>query len=128
MQVNTTDYHSSDRLTQFKLTSVHGDLYLLLKDSIPNDILEFLYLPEVQTELCLCWVNNDYGFRSEDIAPKWKGIAISQELARLALIALEEGNESRALHLLSVGNWIALTFKGMSNSPFISDGGNIVQF
>lgn len=125
---NTTDYHVATRLTQFKLESVYGTLFLLLKDSIPEDVLEILSLPEIQTELCLCWENNDHNWRSEDLSPKWKGIAISNELSRMAMIALEdENNQVKSLNLLRVGQWIALSFKAMDYSPFISEG-TILQF
>lgn len=128
MQVNTTDYHTADRLTQFKLESVYGTLFLLLKDTPPSDVEFLLSLKDIQTEICLCWDNNDSGFRSEDLSSKWKGIAISNELCRMAMIVLEdEGDTLKALSLIKVGQWIALTFKAMDYSPFISEG-TILQF
>jgi hypothetical protein len=128
MQVNTTDYHTSDCLTQYKLESVYGTLFLLLRDTPPEDINFLLTLPDIQTQLCLCWDNNDSGFRSEDLSSKWKGIAISNELSRMGMIALEdEGDTLKALSLLKVGQWIALTFKAMDYSPFITEG-TILQF
>lgn len=113
-------------LTQFKLDSSYGTIYLTLQGTIPEYVDELLNLSGIKNSLYEYWEENDNNWRSKDIAPKWKGIAIARELSRLAMVALQDKNEGKALRLLELGNQIALSFYRMTETPLLSEEGNII--
>lgn len=110
-------------LTQFQL---YSSLYLTLQGTIPEYVGELLNLPEMKNSLSAYWEENDDDWRSKDVAPKWKGIAIARELSRLAMVALQDKNEGKALRLLELGNQIAQSFYRMTETPLLSEEGNII--
>jgi hypothetical protein len=114
-------------LTQFQLNSRYGTLYLILQETTPEYVGELLDLPEVKNALCLYWESHDDNWRSEDVAPKWKGIAIARELSRLAMVSLQDKNEGKALRLLELGNQIVQSFYRMTETPLLSEEGNIIS-